>query len=113
MYEDFNSVDSQPSGPQQNNGLAIASMVLGIIAIVLNCCSAWYGLVLAIVGLVLGIVSNKNYGRKGMATAGIVCSIVALVLTVLWIILFAGLGVFAGGAAGLNDLYNELLQDMQ
>lgn len=61
-------------------GLAIASMVLGIVSIVI-----WYfGLVTGIVGLVLGLKAlpycqpqGSKRGR-GMAKAGIICSIVAL-----------------------------------
>ena len=61
-------------------GLAIASMVLGIVSIVL-----WYfGLITGTVGLILGLKAlpycepqGSKRGR-GMAKAGIICSIVAL-----------------------------------
>ena len=67
-------------------GKATASMVLGIISLVF----AWFGysaliaIVLAIVGLVLGVQAKKELPPQepqGMATAGIVCSIIGLVLS--------------------------------
>ena len=67
------------------HGPAIASMVLGIVSIVF-----WYfGIVTGVIGLVLGVTSLKKVqprGTKrgrGMAIAGIVCSIVALALWLL------------------------------
>lgn len=71
---------------QEAKGMSIASMVLGIISLVLFC--IWYlSIPLAIVGLVLGILGRKK-GGKGMATAGIICSIIALVLTVVFVGIF-------------------------
>jgi hypothetical protein len=64
------------------HGPAIASMVLGIVSIVF-----WYfGIITGLIGLVMGAKSLKHLqprGTKrgrGMAIAGIVCSIVALAL---------------------------------
>ena len=69
-----------PQGPPKRSGMAIGSLVLGILG-VLTC-----GLS-AIVGLILGIVSlvsiRKSLGRltgQGMAIAGIVVSAVALLV---------------------------------
>ena len=77
------------------NGMAIASMVLGIIAILLSCCSGvkWLTVIVAVVGIVFGIMAlqKKDEGSRGMAIAGIVCSIVALVMGVIMFI--CGMGV--------------------
>ena len=78
-----------------NDGLAIASMVLGIVSLV-----TWVlGIVIAIIGLVLGAVAvtrclprGPKRGR-GMAIAGITCSIVTLSLWVL--LLLIGLAAVA------------------
>lgn len=63
----------------QTNGKAIASLVLGIIACV--CVFFGYGallgIVLGVVGLILGINAKKEQ-PSGMATAGIVLSIIAI-----------------------------------
>lgn len=73
-------------------GLAVASMVCGIVGLVLSCCVPYLPIVLGIVGLVLGAVSlRKQAGGKGMAIAGIVCSIITLVPAVLMIVAGASL----------------------
>jgi len=72
-----------PPPNQEGKGAAIASLVLGIIALV----SFWYpivniaSLILSIVGLVLAISARKKGFVGGMATAGLVLSIIALVLS--------------------------------
>lgn len=104
----FNTpVDSQPEG---GKGLAIASMVLGIVSIIMLCCTYWISIPCAIVGLVLGIVNNKKNGKNGMATAGIVCSIISIVLAVLLIVFAMAIVGAVGGAAGLNEILNEMQQ---
>lgn len=71
-------------------GFGIASMVCGIVALVL-CCVGWISIPVGIVGLVLGCVAvAKKYAGHGMAVAGIVCSVIALVLYVLALLLGAG-----------------------
>ena len=64
--------------------MGVASLVLGIISIVLGVATGgafgWLGAILAIVGIVLGALGRKNPEKKGMATAGMVCSIIGLVL---------------------------------
>ena len=83
-------VDQGPIQPKQGNGLAIAGMVLGIVGLVGLC--IWYiGLPCAIVGLILSILARKKSKVTGtgggMAMAGIICSVIALGLAVLGIIL--------------------------
>lgn len=76
-----------------NNGMAVASMVLGIISLPSMCCCV-IGLPTAITGLVLGIVALNQIktgsyakGSHGMALAGIWCSAISMVLTALWVML--------------------------
>jgi hypothetical protein len=98
--------ESGQEAPQGGKGMAIASMVLGIVGMVL-CCIWYISIPCAIVGLVLGIMHNKKNTKSGMATAGIVCSIIAIILAVA-IIVLAAIGVAALSASGLNmnDLKN-------
>lgn len=64
--------------------MATASLVIGIISLVLCTCfawtigGAWLGVVLAIVGVVLACVAKKAEPSNGMATAGLVLSIIAV-----------------------------------
>lgn len=74
-----------------NQGKCIASMVLGIVGIVF-CAFPIVGIALNVVGLVLGSMEMKK-GAKGMATAGVVCSIVGLSLaTIYFLIACVGFG---------------------
>lgn len=70
-------------------GLAIASLILGIIAIVLSFIPIINNISfpLAIVGLILGIValvqhSKKHTGGKGLAIAGVILAVLALIITI-------------------------------
>ena len=93
--------DTQPNG-NGGQGMAIAAMVLGIVSIVL-CCIWYISLLCAIVGIVLGVMHNKKGVKSGMATAGIVCSIIGIILTIVILVLAAiGLAMF-GGLAALQD----------
>ncbi len=66
---------------KDHSGLAITSLVLGIIGML-----AWFlpicGFPIAIVGLVLGIV-GKDSSKHGLAVAGIVMTIISLILTII------------------------------
>jgi hypothetical protein len=85
-----------PAGAPANvRGLAVASMVLGIVAAVFTILCWPIGIVCALVGLPMGAVafarinsgSAANDG-KGQAIAGLVLSLVALSLTVIvWLAL--------------------------
>jgi uncharacterized membrane protein len=64
------------------NGLAIASLVLGIL---------WLFWVGSLVGLILGLaalkqIKNRNQGGRGIAIAGVVLGILGLVVLVISII---------------------------
>ena len=55
-----------PQEPKKPVGLAVASMVLGIVALVLSCCVPYLPIVLALLAVVLGAVSRYGCGRPGM-----------------------------------------------
>lgn len=98
---DNQSFSQPPVGgePQGGAGMAIASMVLGIVALLLSCCVPYVPFVCAFLGVVLGGVAlGKKTAGKGMAIAGLVCSIIAFIPTIL-----VALGI-AGGLAGLGSL---------
>ncbi|MRX43918.1 hypothetical protein [Agromyces kandeliae] len=86
----------EPEGrPATRNGLGIAALVVGLVAVVVAVLAlawswAWIaGAVLAAIGLVLGIVGlTKSDRPKGVATAGTVVSGAALVLAVIFGVLY-------------------------
>ncbi len=74
--------------------MAVASLVLGIISIVFGLFAGafigWLGGILGIVGIILGVMGKKTPGKQGMATAGLVCSIIGTILNLLFFIACAG-----------------------
>lgn len=67
--------------------MGVASLVLGILAIIIGVFSSglfgWLGAIMAIIGIILGAVGRKNPDSKGIATGGLVCSIIGLILCLL------------------------------
>lgn len=69
----------------KNEGKALASLVLGIISLVFIFFGtfAFIGMILAIIGLILGISAKKENPEDGKAKAGVVLSIIGLALCAL------------------------------
>ncbi|MGN1170112.1 MAG: DUF4190 domain-containing protein [Lachnospiraceae bacterium] len=68
--------------PKNNSSMAVASLVLGIFGL-LGCWVPVWNLVLSIAGLVCGIIClAKDHKSKGMGTAGIVISTLALLFSI-------------------------------
>lgn len=65
---------------EQKKSLTIASLVLGIVGIVFDFIYPMVGIIIGIIGIVLSVQANKKEGKSGMATAGMVCSIVAVAI---------------------------------
>ena len=88
---------------QQNNGgagMAIASMVLGIVALVLSCCFYYISIPCAIISIILAAVAlSKHTDGKGMAIAGLVCSIISIIPAVY---------IMVAGAAMLEALQSSM-----
>ncbi len=84
--------------------MGIASLVLGIVSLILAfvpCCGI-VSVIPAIIGLILGIVEvvkKKKAGEpKGKGIAGIVLGVVAIIVTIVWFLVF--------GVAAM-DSYND------
>ena len=99
-----------PAGPQQSNanGMATASMVLGIIALV----TFWLcglGFLVGVVAVPLGAVgistAKKLPGQPliGRAKAGLVMGIVAIVLSVAAFVFLVVLGNISNDSDGINS----------
>ena len=79
-----------PAPAPPSNGLAIASMVLGILALTSMCCLGCAAPMLAIPAVVLGHIAlcqirrpGSGQGGRGMAVAGLVTGYIALVIGIL------------------------------
>lgn len=88
--------------------MGVASLVLGIIAIILGIfgSTGLFGLIIGIIGIILGAMARKKAmeapegsverDKKGMATAGLVCSIVGTIISGLFFFACAALLGSAG-----------------
>ena len=96
-YDSSNSQAETVSEKKGNMGIAIASLVCGILSI-LCCCLTCFSVVLSIAAIVLGIITLVNkYDGKGMAIAGIATGGVGILLVAIFLI------------AGTSSTYQDLL----
>ncbi len=79
--------------------MGLAAMIIGIIAVVLGFIPfcGYFAILPAIVGLILGIFDVKKKSKaqqpKGKGMAGIVLNAVAIIVILLWTLVFAAGGV--------------------
>jgi uncharacterized protein DUF4190 len=80
----------RPPAHSATNGMAIASLVLGISAAILGVLLFPLGIVCGILAVVFGLIGRGNAERtgtgRGMAFAGIVLGFVGVALGLLWIV---------------------------
>ncbi len=90
----------QPEKADQNN-MALASLVMGILGIITSCC-CYGGLIFGSLGILFALLSRTEDRFEGYAKAGLITSAIAIVLVVLVAIVFIGLvamnGMELGGA---------------
>ena len=112
MEENTTPTSALPNG----KNLGIAGMILGIIAIIVSFvpCFGWWAIVLAVVGLVLSAISmtqaKKAGASKGMAIAGLICSILAIIIGTIWIFIIAK-AVTEGGEVLMEAMENSCAMD--
>lgn len=98
-----NNTYQQPAPAQPGKGFGIASMVLGIIALLitlLSCCLPFLLILSGLLGLlsiVFGIIAIAKKGGKGMGIAGLICSGIGLLLAIVILIfsILVGAGLMA------------------
>ena len=82
--------------------MAVASLVLGIVSVVVAVFISgfgWVGTIIGIVGIVLGALAKKKDPTNKMGTAGLVLSIIGTVLGILlYVACVACLGAAAAAA---------------
>ena len=116
-YQDYQEYNTEQQDPMQsqNNGngqkkdtLAVVSLVLGIVSLVVCCCSGLFSTPFGIGGIICAVLSKKN-GKSGMATAGMICSIIGVVFgvisTILGVIMFFSLMSDAGAMRAFTSMY--------
>ncbi len=83
---------------KNNNTMAMASLVLGIVSVLLCCCGG-FGIILGAIGIVLAILSRGREPMETSAKVGIGLSIGGIVLSIIVL-------VMAFAAIGNNELYD-------
>lgn len=121
----YNGMYTDPNGMPYKTGLATASLIIGILSLVLTFSGFIFipplGL-LPIVGIILGcIYKGKRYPvGKGSSTAGIICSVIALILSILFLVLVVYVAmnympqvmeILRSSSPELYDQYYELFGD--
>ena len=97
---------------KQSKGMAIASMVLGIVGLVLSCLVI--GIIPCVIGLILGIVVLvKQKAGQGMAIAGIVTSLIGIAFLIMALIGFGSFMSQIGAAGPAWETVAELDADSQ
>lgn len=106
-------------------GLGIAGLILGIIAIPLAIlgCTSVLGLVLGVAGVILGAVglsqATKSNGTKGLPTAGLVVSILGTAIALMWILFFTRIAHEGGkwwsheGMRIMEEINNDFGDDIE
>lgn len=99
-YNSYNNIDPGPSPtipepqpPQASNGMATASLVLGICALVFFCCG---GFILGALGIILALLSRGTGRMNGTAKTGLGLSIASLVVGVITYIVYITLAFTSG-----------------
>ena len=92
------------------NNFSVAGLVLGIVACASGCAIAfpYLGLPAGIVGIILSVKARKGgTTKKGMATAGLVLSIIGVVFAgIVTVCVICALAAFGTAGSVLNDLNN-------
>ncbi len=100
--QQLNTAPVPPAQPEQPkkapaNGLAIGSLICGIVSLVCCCCGGWFSLILGGVAILLAILSKKGQKLSGMALGGLICGIIGAAFGVVCVI--ASLLLIADGTS--------------
>lgn len=91
QYRQYRYEEDHTEQPQQTSGIAIATMILGIIAVVcmVSCCCTPLAIIVGIAAIICFAVTPKvNETRGTKAKAGLICGIVAIIGSVILIVFF-------------------------
>jgi len=104
----YQQVYGSPQNLQKNkagHGFAVTGFILGILSIFVCCGNPPIGIVIAAVALILCIVAKVNGNNTGLAMAGLIITIIA----VLW----AALGVAFYASGGYREFLEGLAESLQ
>jgi Domain of unknown function (DUF4190) len=99
-----------PPPPAPKNGLGVAALVIAIVALVL-CWSVAGGLILGVCAMIIGFVARGRVKRGeatngGVATAGVVLGVLAIIVSLVFIPIWVGIFNEVGGSNYVDCLSN-------
>lgn len=115
---DNNYINQSPNTPlkKEKNTMASASLIVGIFAVI-SCCIPPFQFFLGVVGLLLAIFSKKGKPFEGVAVAGLVLSIGAILISIFIVAYIYIVGVLIrtdpAFAKMYNDMYNTMMEQYQ
>lgn len=110
--------ENQGGGAQapQSNGMATASLILGIVSIVFVW--LWFiGLICGILAIIFAIMAKKkikqnpNMGGAGSAKGGMITGIIGVAIWIIFMILVAVVFTTVAGAVD-QDAWNEAMKEL-
>ena len=96
------------SNKSESEGFGIASLVLGIITVLLFCtCISW---ITGILAIIFGIIQLVKGNKKGMAIVGLITGGIGFIASVILYILIFFIGL--GSYSNYDDIYNHIYDDI-
>ena len=106
-YGVINNVNISQPVEKGGKGLAVASMILGILSTTCCCCSL-IGFFFALAALIMGIIAQRR-SRSGMALAGIITGSFGLAFGIIGIAFTLISGFFADLIAAFTAAFEEII----
>lgn len=111
------NVGAANTGAPKSNGMATASLVLGIISVVLS--FFWViGVITGVLAIILAIVAKKkikqdpSMGGKGAATGGLVTGIIGTLISVIIVVIaLMFVSAVAGGASEFEEALRKGIEN--
>lgn len=86
------SPEARRNNQNETPAVSIASLVIGIVALLVCCFTPVLATILSIAGLITGIIGlnkskKENYAGRGLAIGGIICSSIGIILGIIFFIM--------------------------
>lgn len=94
----------EPTATKTSNGFGVTALVVGIVSFVLGW-TGFFGLILAVIAVVFGILALVKKQNKGMGITGIVLGSLALITALFFTIV--GVAIFGGAAQVASNVAKE------
>lgn len=106
-YQEQAPMQANAQEEKASEGLAIASLICGILSLVCCCCNL-LGLALGIAAIVCAVLAQRR-GSSGMAIAGLVCGIIGCLFSMAVLVMVIVLSLNGGVSGyGIQNFYRHM-----